>query len=202
MNKRIWYPIRKRLHQMKKLIIFKFSHISFWGKISLLWAWICFISLFFPWVSSHWTIISSWDLQIESFVSFSNVLWRVGFFIIITLLIIIFSIFSIQKKEKLRYLSLIHISEYLSLISGSIFIFLLSIHSFLLISWLQLFSSNIIYGKWIILCITWSLVIFSWALLVKQEQRKNTKWSYINDNKTNPLHMWTHKEKDNMKLPF
>jgi hypothetical protein len=37
------------------------------------------------------------------------------------------------------------------------------------------------YGKGIILCITGALVMFSGALIMKQEYRKNIKGSYIND---------------------
>jgi hypothetical protein len=190
MNKKIWYSIRKSLHLLRKLVIFKSSHISFGGKIWLLWVLICFISLFFPWVSSLWAIISSGNLQIHSFISFSSVLWRIGFFISLTLVIIVFSLFSIQKKEKFHYFSLIHLSDSLSLIIWSIFIFIVSVHSFLLISGLQLFSSNIVYGKGITLCITWSLVMFFGALIMKQEHGKNTKWSYVSDTKIGWPQVW------------
>lgn len=202
MNNKIFYSLRKSIYKINKLIVFKSSHISFWGKISLLWVLICFLSLFMPWVDSIWTIISSGSLQINSFMSFSSVLWRIWFFITITLAIILFSLFSIQKKEKFRYFSLIHISDYFSVISWSIFIFLLSLHSFLLISGLQLFSSEVIYGKWIVLCITWSIVMFIGALIIKQEHGKNIKWSYINDSKTQAPQTLQIKEKKNMKLPF
>ena len=185
MNKKIKHYVKKHIYDIKKLIAFKSSHISFWGKIGLLGVIICFVSLFFPWVSSLWTIISSGDLQIDSFMSFSSVLWRIGFFITIVLAIIVFSIFSIQKKEKFRYFSLINISDYISLISWSIFIFIISIHSFFLIWGLQLFSSNIMYGKGIILCITGALVMFSGALIMKQEYRKNIKGSYSVNNQCN-----------------
>lgn len=202
MNKALQHLIRKNIYKFKKLIIFKSSHISFWWKISLLWVLICFISLFFPWVWSLWTIISSGNLQIESFMSFSSVLWRIGFFIWITLLLIIFSLFSIQKKEKFRYFSLIHISDYISTLVWSIFIFLLSIHSFFLIWGLQLFSSNIVYGKWIVLCLTGSFVMFFGVYIMKQEYRKNIKWSYINDVKAQWPDIGNIREKNNMKLPF
>jgi hypothetical protein len=138
----------------------------------------------------------------HSFISFSALLGRIGFFILITLMLIAFSIFSIQKKEKFRYFSLIHISDYISLLAWWAFIFLLSVHSFFLVWGLQLFSSNIIYGKGIVLCITWSLVILSGALIMKQEYRKNIKWSYINDIKASWQQGLENTEKNNMKLPF
>lgn len=202
MNKKVIYIIRKNLLQIKKQLIFKSSHISFGWKIALLWAWISLISLFFPWVWSLGTIISSGDVQIHSFSSFANVLGRIGFFIAATLWIIIFSIFSIQKKEKLRYFSLLHISDYISSLIGSIFIFILSIHSLFLIWGLKIFSSNIIHWKGIILSITWSLVILAGALIMKQEYRKNIKWSYINDVTAEKWQQVPQVEKSNMKLPF
>lgn len=202
MNKRILHYIKKHIYQIKKIIIFKSSHISFWGKTALLWTIICMISLFFSWAWSPWVIVSSWNLQIDSFTSFSNILWRIWYFILITLWLIIFSLFSIERKEKIRYFTLIHISDYISVLIWSIFIFLLSIHSFLLVWGLQLFSSSITYWNGIILCVTWSLVMFAWSCIMKHEYRKNIKWSYINDISTTPENRLNNTQKDNMKLPF
>lgn len=194
--------LQKKILHIQRQIIFKTSHISLWWKIVLFGTFLCFISLFLPWISANWNIISSGESKIDTFVSFSSVLWRVGFFVLITLAIVNFSIFSIQKKEKLRYFSLLSVSEYICSSFWSIFIFLLSLHSFLLVGGLQLFSSNITYGKGIILCITGSIIMFLGSIAIRKEYRMNIKWSYINDAKGNThIEAWEEQE-NNMKLPF
>lgn len=201
-NKKALRFIQKRILHFQKVVIFKTSHISPGGKIALFGSLICFISLFFPWMESLGSIIPSWDSQINSFNSFSSVLGRTGFFILISLIIVSFSIFSIRKKEKLRYFSLLSVSEYMCTSFGSIFIFLLSLQSFFLSSGLQLFSSNIIYWKGIILSITWAIIIFFWSIVIKKEYRINIKWSYISDTKWSPDIPQEAEQKNNMKLPF
>lgn len=202
MNKNISRFLQKKLLSMKQIFIFKTSHISLWWKIALFWVSICFISLFFPWVSSPGIIISSWETQIDSFIGFSKLLGRVWFFIFLALIIVLFSIFSIRQKEKFRYFSMVQISDHMCVLMSSIFIFLLSIQSFLLIWWLQIFASNISHGKWIILSITWAMIMFFSSFIIQQEYRKNIKWSYVSDAESKRITLINEEKKNNMKLPF
>jgi len=201
-NKKISRLLQKHMQNIKEQIYFKTSHISQGWKFALLWIFLCFISLFLPWISPLDTIISCGysDTPISS--SFSWLLGGIWFFILLSLSLMSFSLFSIKKKERLHFFSLIELSDISACFLWSIFIFILSLHSFFLVIGLQFFSVNILYGKGIILCITWSIIIFIASLLLKQEYRKNIKWSYISELKNTWQKLKLEEKKDNMKFPF
>lgn len=201
-NKKILRLIQKKLTYIYEKIYFKTSHITPGGKVTLVGIILCFISLFMPWISTLGNLSTNTTSNFWTASSFSGLIWNVGFFILFALIVVSFWVFSIEKKEKLHFLSLMRFNDRVSALIGSIFIFIMSLHSFLLISWLQYFSMNILYGQWIILCITWSIIIWIWAYIMKNEYRKNIKGSYISE-----LRPWAHseqqeEEKNNMKLPF
>lgn len=201
-NKKLLRKIQKYIQETQNAIKFKTSHISTWWKIVLIGSLVTFFSLFIPWISPLDTVISCGYSDIPTSNSFSKLLWWVWFFIIIILAIISFSLFSIQRKEKLHFFSHIRLPDMISALLGSILIFILTFHSFFIISWLQFFSVNILYWKGLILCITWSIVIGIWALIMKKEYRKNIKWSYISEVKKTENLVMESEEKHNMKFPF
>lgn len=193
---------QKHSQKIGEKIRFKTAHITLWGKISLLWSIICFISLIFPWISITDTSFMHGEGSAPIASSFSSVLGGVWFFILWAICIIMFSIFSIQKKEKLRFVSMIQLSDQLSAFFWSILIFILAFHSFILISGLRFFSISINYQKWVILCITGAIIIFIWAYIMKKEYRKNIKWSYISNIESSPEKLIVTEQKNNMKFPF
>ncbi len=201
-NKKVLRFFQQLFYSIQEKIRFKTSHISFWWKITMLWVLLCFIALFLPWILPIDTLTPSWSRNIPVSLSFSSLLGFVGVFIIIILSIITFSICSIQKKEKFHFFSMLQLSDYLSAMFGWIFIFILSLHSFFFINGLRFFSINILYWQGIILSITGSIIIFIGAILLKKEQRKNIKWSYVSELHS-PWNKIKNKEgKRNMKLPF
>ena len=194
--------MQKKIVKLQENILFKTSHISFGWKLALFGIIICFISLFMPWWGAFWNIIDSENIENYSFNSFSSVMGYVGYFVLLWLCLMFFAITSIKKKQKLKYFSLIEIRDYSSCIITSIVIFLTSLHSFFITTGLTLFSSNITYWNGIILCMTGSIVVFIWGIVIRWEHRMNIKWSYINDtHKTNQESVFK-EQKDNMKLPF
>ena len=202
MSIRLPRNIKRFLYLWKRSTNFKLSYISNGEKIAFFGITLCFISLFFPWISSVDSIVGDTSASIESFWAFSKILGFSGIFIFLSLAIIAFSILSIRAKERLRFFSLIHISEYSSCLIWSLFIIILCIQKFLLISWLQVFSSNILYGKGIILCTTASFFIFIAAIIIKTEHRKKIYGSYIYEWKDFKNTSYTPEDKSNMKLPF
>ena len=194
--------IQRYMHFWWKQLSFKAAHITLWWKLALFGICIWIISLFFPWVSSFDGIANGWQTQLKSFLSFSILLWYVGFFIFLALVVSAFAIFSIQAKEKLHFFSYIQLSDHNSGILSSCFIFILCLHSFFLIRWLQVFSANVLYGEWIILCITGSIIMFTWSIMMKNENRRNMRWSYSSEAHTRDQNEVHEKVKDNMKLPF
>ena len=194
--------LQRYIHFKKRNITFKTSHLSPGSKIALFWSFICFISLFLPWMSSFSGINQGGVNNIDSFGSFSSILWYIWFFILILLWIIFFLLFSTSKKEKVRYIIMLQFSENLMCLWWALMIFLLCLHSFFFISWLELFSSGILYGKWIILCITGSIVLLIGSIIMRTEYRKNIKWSYISELYPRQDSTQNTTEKSNMKLPF
>lgn len=194
--------IRRFLYFWKRATKFKLSYASNGEKIGFFGIIICFLSLFFPWISSLDGIAGDINGSVESFWAFSKILGFTWVFIFLTLLVVGFSIFSIRRKERLRFFSLVHISEYSSCLIWSLFISILCIQKFFLISWLQVFSSNILYGKWIILCLTWSFFILIAAIIIKTEYRKKVHGSYIYEERELRNIENTPEDKNNMKLPF
>jgi len=194
--------LQKKILHIQKKIVFKTSHISSWWKLTLFWVLLCFISLFISWGGAFWNIVDAENIENFRFNSFSSVLWYIGYFILGWLGLISFSIASIKKKQKLKYFSLIEIRDYSASIISSIVIFLATLHSFFITIWLQLFSSNITHASWIILCMTGSIIIFIWGIVIKWEYRMNIKWSYINSAGKSPQESEFKDKKDNMKLPF
>lgn len=194
--------IQKRIFRLQEKIIFKTSHISTGGKLALFWVLICFISLFISWGWAFWNIVDSENIENFSFNSFSIVMGYVWYFILFWLTLVSFAICSIKKKQKLKYFSLIELRDYSCSIITALMIFLAALHSFFATKWLQLFSSNITYSQWIILCMTGSIILFAWGIVIRSEYRMNIKWSYINGTSRVPQESEFKEKKDNMKLPF
>jgi len=202
MNKFSLKFFKKNIHILQQKIAFKFSHISVWGKLCLFWVFITFVSLFTRWGGAFWNIVEAQNIENFSFTSFSSTMGYIWYFILLWLIIIIFSVCSIKKKQKLKYFSLIEVRDYSSAIITSIVIFFTAIHCYFITQWLQLFSSNITHSNGIILCMTWAIIIFIWGIVIRSEYRMNIKWSYINDTSRSPKEFDYKETKDNMKLPF
>ncbi len=201
-SKKITRFLQKHTLYIMEQIRFKTAHITQGGKITLIGTFICFFSLFQPWIDALESIVSSRVSPIVSVSSFSWLVWYVGVFILLTLGLIIFSLFSIRKKEKFHFFSLIHIYDDVCAFYGSLFMIILCLQTFLFIGGLQVFSWNILYGKWIMLCITWSVIMLFWSFLLKKEHRKNIKGSYMSELRGNDKSRSGEEEKNNMKLPF
>jgi hypothetical protein len=194
--------LQKQTIRTVDFLRFKTNHITFAGKITLVGCFVCYLSLFFEWVYIQQNI---WAASINfsgNTTSFSPLVGYVGVFIFICVSLIWFSIFSLRKKEKLLFLSLIRINEASVSYYGSVFIILLTLHTFLSIGGLSAFSANILYGKGLVLSITGSIIILYGAYHLTKENKKNIKWSYISEAYKNTWGESLEEEKNNMKLPF
>lgn len=193
---------QKKIYQIKKQVLFKTSHISSGWKLILLWAFVSTLSLFFPWIHLGNEIVKVGESSLPLSASFSGLLWNVGFLIGIILAAIIFSVFSIQKKEKLHFLSTIQFSDWFLSFYGSICIIILALHSFMVVKGLKFFSLHITFWKGISLCITGAIIILIGSIVLKKQRGKNIKWSYFSDINGAPRSEESQETKDNMKLPF
>ncbi len=201
-NKKIIRIIQKHFSNFQEQLKFKTAHITNGWKISILGLILCYISLFLTWIYSNVSIVSSGSTQIKSVSSFGALVGYTWFFLFILLTFIAFSIFSIRKKEKFHSFSLIHIYDFAAWFYGSIIIIILCIQSLFYMRGLQTFSSDVMYWKWVILCITWAIVVLMGSLMLKNEYRKNIKWSFMSELKNSENLRSTESSKDNMKLPF
>ncbi len=193
---------QKYLQTGQEKLKFSLAHITLWGKITIFWIIVCFISLFLPWISSVGVIVSTQESSISSFSSVSSLVGYSGIFIFATLALMVFWLFSIHKKQKFYALSLIHISAQAVCFWGAIFIMVLCLHSFFVINGLQFFSGNIVYGSGLILCMTGAIIICGGAVQILKENKKNSKWSYVSEIDANEFQKHKREEKSNMKLPF
>lgn len=196
---------QKHITQIRDFFIFKLQAQSPWEKISLWALVICTISLFIPWIQ----FISRWDTELSPTISMSNsfswVIGNSGFFIALGICIGLFFIFSTNNKEKIHSIIPVSRKVHNVIFCLSLYIITLCLHTIFMIIGLQTFAANVVYGKWVILCLTWSFILLFGALQIKKDIVKNKKGTYINDSS-----WWnimessdeTDEKKNNMKLPF
>ena len=193
--------VQKHILKIQEQIIFKISHISPAGKISLLWVAICIFSLFQPWIIAEESIIQG-ITPIKSVGSFSSLIGHVWFLMFSILCVISFAIISLKKKEKLFFLGLSRMEESFITLYGAIILGLLSFQSFFFISGLQVFSANVKYGTGIIFSFVWIIFLLWGSYMFKKEFRRNVKGSYMSEVSAEEHSQQREKERSNMKLPF
>ncbi len=164
-------------------------------KIILFWVFITFVSLFLTWVQS-----SADGIYKNSFYDTS---WNVGFIILFLLIFIIFNLFSINNKEKLKLHIWIHFKDYpVSIVLGA-FIMILWIVCLNFVEALSVYSNSVIYGNGIISAITWWVIIFVWWIYQRVEFNKfSENDDYFDSYSHNEDESENDNEKNNMKLPF
>lgn len=185
--------LKRYFYKFQESLRFKTGHITNAGKIVVFWSVITLISLLFAWVDSSTGAIS-WS-------AFSRISGKPAIMILIILAMIYFSLFSIHKKEKLKLVSNLYFKDYTSCVLWGIFIMIICINSFNYIGGLQMFESDIISGKWPILCLCGGIIMTVWGFIMKLESSKNVKGTFISEQDVGSDTSWE-KEKNNMKLPF
>ncbi len=184
---------RKLRNLMKNTINsirFRIESFSFPKILILSWVILGFFSLFMKWINSSDPLISS--------NSINNVTSFTAYMTMILLFIILFLIFSFNKKEKMKKWSNIIFRDYIIIIFISLILFILSINSIWVITWLNMFSSDISYWWWIIMLLVSSIFLFVWGFLLKNDNSSKNS-IYLNDSPDKKPHLW---EEKNTKLPF
>ena len=180
--------IKMFLNQLINNIKFKIEAFSFSKIIILMWVIIGYISIFIPWIKTN-TIDLWWNI-------FNEITYYSWVIISIILTIILFLLFSYNKKEKLKKSTNIIFRDYIIIVFLSIILFLLAINNLWVIAWLQTFSSEIKYWSWIIMLFISSIFLLAWAILLKNEQASTS--IYINDSREER----NNKSENNTKLPI
>ena len=171
-------------------IKFKIEAFSFSKIIILVWIIIWYCSLFM-------THINSIEKDLISNI-FNRITFISAIIIILLLSIILFLLFSYNKKEKIKKSANIIFRDYIIIIFISIILFLISINNLWVIIGLETFNSWISYWSWVIMIIISSIFIFIWWFLLKNEYYL-TKNIYLNDSNEQKNQ---NIEKNNTKLPF
>lgn len=185
--------LKKDIINMVNLFKFKTWNIKLSWKVILSWICICILWLFSPWV------LHSESGNAEN--SFSASAWNIWMTSIISVLILIFLILSINNKEKIKKYSWMQIKDYIVVICLWIFITILSIHSIIFIKSLLSFSKDISLWRWSIITLTWSILIIVWWLLMRKEYNKENT-SYLNEAEDRYNNKSRTSKISNMKLPF
>lgn len=170
---------------------FKSLNLTISKKIVLIWIIIWFISLYLPWIKDISKLIS-WN-------SFYSLTWNIGFILVFILLLPIFIIFSTNYKEKLKLYSDLSIKNHFLVITTGFIIVSFSIISLSFINWLHTFFENIVYWKWVILCMTAWFIILLWWIMMRKEYYSDSSEIILNKLNQDREKL---KEEDNMKLPF
>jgi hypothetical protein len=182
--------IRNFFIKISNNIRFKIESFSFAKIVILVWVLLWYSSLFMKWI----------DSENKIFISniFNNITYISSIIFIISLSIILFLLFSINKKEKIKKSTSIVFRDYIIIIFISIIIFTLSINNLWVIIWLDIFSSEVFYWNWVIILIMSSIFIFIWWFLLKNE---HYSWDniYLNDSNEQKSE---NSEINNTKLPF
>jgi hypothetical protein len=184
---------KKMQNFLKKVINnikFKIESFSFAKIVILVWTLMWYISLFMKWINSE-------NKHLTSNI-FNSITYTSSIILIILLSIILFLLFSFNKKEKIKKTTSIIFRDYVIIVFISIIIFILSINNLGVIIWLQSFSSEISYWAWVVTLIISSIFIFLWALILKKEHYCPNN-IYLNDSKEQIIE---NSEKNNIKLPF
>lgn len=194
--------IQKQAMKSMDFVKYKYAHMGNGAKIVLLSLIACSIALFFPWIRI-WDGALIWEETSLQVLSTSSLLWYVGIIHALCIAISFFFLFSQQKKEKIWYLLGFSLSQSrVILILASIMI-VLTLHTFLSVSGLKYFSSDISYSRAIILSLAGNILLLVGVYLLRKENRKMYTGVYLKEEKESPsFHTIQQEKKDNMKLPF
>ncbi len=190
-NSRVKNRKTKRLFlKIFKITQFKTTNFCLAKKIILISIILWYISLFLNWIKI-WNInnisLMNWFNKITVFNSIS---------IFIALTLNLFILFSLNKKEKIKFLINIQIKDSNILIILNLIIILLSISSLYTIIGLKIFYLNIDYWKWIIFTIISWIIWISASIALKN---KNANHKIILDESDNESKI---QNNNNMKLPI
>lgn len=191
-----------RRNRLSKRFLNVFSDIKFKGlnlnnseKFIFFWWLFWFISLFFPWIIEN---SSDW-LEQKAFNWFDERVWSPWIILSFAFVILIFNLFSKQKKEKFKLYSNFHFSNNSVYINIWILVSVVSILCLNFVSWLDAYSSLVDIWNWSIICLTWWVTIFfAWLFNKNLIDKTHT---YVNDTDENDIRENINKT-NNMKLPF
>lgn len=192
------YKNRAKTRKLKRIILsfltimkFKWMSLSLWEKIIGFWSLVTFFSLFLLWINA--------SDESKTGNAFSSLAWSVWYIILALIVINIVVITSYKMKEKIKLWSDFHFRDTNIIISNGILVFILSLHIFSFVKWLQEFSQVIIFWKWIILSLTWAILILIWGVIMRKE-KKTEKYNIC----TNELDDEENEKvnEKNMTLPF
>lgn len=184
--------IRKSKKNLKLLIdLIKFKSLNFTKskQLILVWLILSYISLFLNW------IIFKNKLSENIFNNITFFPWIVIFII---LLFLTFTLFSTYYKNNLKKIFKLNLKDSSIFIYFSILLFVISLIVLSNIIWLKRFEADIKPWNWEILMISASILIFIWAIFLKEEN-KQKNYLCVNESEEE---LKIKKEKDNMKLPF
>lgn len=173
------------------MLKFKWFHLTWWWKISVIWIIILWISLFSSWIDFSNTEFSG--------NPFSKTSGHIGFTLLCIIIFILFLIFSFHKKEKIKLWTDLNFRDYNAIIVCWVLSIILVTHSMIFITGFQTLSSEISIWKWPTIAIIWWIFITIWGILLKRETKNSNKSLIIDD-----IHYkeTTESRQENMKLPF
>ena len=156
---------KKALNFINKI---KIKLASFWFSdlTILIWLFLVVFSMFIPWFTLPYGELTQGI--------FSKMNWIVWYFSVILIILNLFTIFSIQKKEKIKLYFNQKITDNSIYFFSSIIFLILGFNSLITIKWLDILNKDIVYHNWITFYIIASILFSTWVFFKIRKKEKLT----------------------------
>ncbi len=182
---------KKTLNFINKI---KIKLASFWFSdlTILIWLFLVVFSMFIPWFTLPYGELTQGI--------FSKMNWIVWYFSVILIILNLFTIFSIQKKEKIKLYFNQKITDNSIYFFSSIIFLILGFNSLITIKWLDILNKDIVYHNWITFYIIASILFSTWVFFKIRKKEKLTLVSLNESEEEQKIK--TQKKGNVMSLPF
>lgn len=169
------------------------SGFNAWYIVILISLLIVAISLIIPWFSLGYN-----NNSYSAFSSIIGITWLIS---VIMIIINTFLIFSTSLKQKIKLQMNSSWKDSSIFLASSIIILILWIQSFVSLTWLKIFSSDVTFHSWITFYLIGS-ILFVWGSILNKSLSKKLWETYITNNSNTDSSHIQKIEKNTTKLPF
>lgn len=196
------YRISAKNRKIKRLFWQVFSILKFEGlnianplKIVIIWVFLASFWLFLNWIESYDNVIYG--------NAFYKILGISGYILLFLNIKIFFLVFWQKSKEFIKNIFNFNAKDSILIILLLVFWLLTTINGVFIIENTQMFREWMIIGKWVIITLVWyTLWLVWWSVNLYSKSKvsiyvENGNWDETSSGEPN-----THRNENNMKLPF
>lgn len=183
---------RKKVLNFLQKIKIKFSSFWFSDYTILIWLALILFTVLIPW----FTLPYNGNITQWIFSKINGIVWYIS---IILIILNLFILFSVQKKDRIKLYFNIKIKDKTIFIFSSLLFLILWLNSLLTLKWLELLNSDIKYHSWITFYIIAGILFSLWVFFKLKQKEENT---LISINESEEKETKKNKKQNVMKLPF